>query len=272
VNSLFIDRIGDDGSGVYSLDVHRTWTTAVAACALVLTTPRVAGAQPEPSPPALPPLPPPTDEPPVGSSPAPSSAPAPPPPVEAPPPVTSAPVPEEAPPEATHVPSFADIPKLLVVSAGLGLAISDVQGNTPTSAGFYANTEVVLVPSMWFSPRAYAGVLFTSTDASTCPTPGCDVHASIGFLGVKGRLTIPIPYVAPFLEAGVGASVGNLTTRVYDTDVDFTGVTYHVPFAIGLSIGSMHDYVVDLGLSYLWHPAQSQFGGGYLLSVAFSLR
>jgi hypothetical protein len=244
-----------------------------AVCALVLAIPRTAVAQPDASPSTLPELPPPTVEPPVGSPAAPPPAPAPPPPVEAPPPVASAPVSSEAPPETAHGTSFADLPKLIVASAGFGLSVpyTDRQSNSQ-GGGFYGAAEFVLVTSMWFSPRAYAGVLLTNTDAGSCDTPGCDVHASIGFLGAKGRLTIPIPYVAPYIEAGLGASVGNLTTRVYDIDVDFTGVTYHVPFAFGLSIGNMHDYFVDLGFSFLFHPAQSQANGALAFSLAFSLK
>jgi hypothetical protein len=184
----------------------------------------------------------------------------------------SAEVSEEAAPATSHVATFADIPKLVVVSAGLGVTAADVSGSTPDSSGFYGAAEFVLVPSMWFSPRLYGGVLFTSTDTSTCPTPACDVSTKIGFLGVKGRLTLPIPYVAPFAEVGLGVSVGALTTRLYDTDVEYTGVTYHIPLALGLSIGEMHHYVVDIAFSTLVHPAQLQSNGALALSIAFPLQ
>jgi hypothetical protein len=240
--------------------------------ALLVAVPARAFAQPDAAPSSLPPLPAPPDEPPPVAPPAP--APAAPPPTPAPP--ANSPSPPSAPAEeepatTTRVTTLADMPKLLIVSVGLGESALDSR-DSPTSAGVYGGAEFVLVPSMWFSPRLYGGVLFTSTDASTCPTPACDVSAKIGFLGVKGRLTIPIPYVAPFFELGIGMSVGTLTTRVYDTNVDFTGVTYHVPFAIGLSFGNKHDYVVDLAFSYLEHPAQSQLNGAIALSLAFGLK
>jgi len=104
--------------------------------------------------------------------------------------------------------TIADIPKLLVVSAGLGESVAIVgPGNAPGGSGFYAAGEFVLVPNMWVSPRLYGGLLLTSTDSSTCGGAApCDVGAKIGFLGAKGRLTFPIPYVAPFFELGVGTT------------------------------------------------------------------
>jgi len=146
-------------------------------------------------------------------------------------------------------------------------------GNAPGGSGFYAAGEFVLVPNMWVSPRLYGGLLLTSTDSSTCGGAApCDVGAKIGFLGAKGRLTFPIPYVAPFFELGVGMSVGTITTQVGTIDAkDFSGVTYHVPFALGLSVGEMHHYVVDLALTYLVHPDQSQIDGALAISLAFPL-
>jgi hypothetical protein len=160
------------------------------------------------------------------------------------------------------------------VSIGLGETFAIQRtGNDPAGSGFYAAAEFVLVPSLWVSPRLYGGLLLASTDSSTCGAAApCNVAAKIGFLGAKGRLTIPIPYVAPFFELGVGMSAGTLTTQVDSLDKNFAGVTYHIPFALGLSFGEMHHYVVDLALSYLFHPDQSQVGGAYALSLAFPLK
>jgi hypothetical protein len=174
--------------------------------------------------------------------------------------------------ETTPVVTFADIPKLLVASAGLGLSFPS-QEDAPTGSGFYGAAEFVLVPSPWFSPRLYGGLLLTSTEPGTCPRAvPCSAQARIGFVGAKGRLTIPIPYVAPFFELGLGMSAGTLTTQTADIDETFAGLTYHVPLAIGLSFGERHHYVVDVAFSYLFHPAQSQIDGALALSAAFRLR
>jgi hypothetical protein len=162
----------------------------------------------------------------------------------------------------------------VVASVGIGLSASTRSDVNVIGSGFYASGEFVLVPNLWVSPRLYGGLLLTSTDSSRCDgaTP-CNVSAKIGFLGVKGRLTIPIPYVAPFFEVGVGASAGTMTTQV-DSIVakDFTGLTYDIPFALGLSLGEMHHYIVDVAFSYLFHPALSQFDGALAVSLAFPLK
>jgi hypothetical protein len=162
----------------------------------------------------------------------------------------------------------------VVASIGFGISASTRSDVNVIGSGFYASGEFVLVPNLWVSPRVYGGLLLTSTESSRCSgvTP-CNVEAKIGFLGAKGRLTIPIPYVAPFFEVGIGVSAGTITTEV-DSIVskDFTGLTYHIPFALGLSLGEMHHYIVDLAFSYLFHPALSQFDGALAVSMAFPLK
>lgn len=246
---------------------------------LLLAIPHEAFAQAEgaPSPSSLPPLPPPPIEPasaPTTTSPPAAAAAPPSAPAQLAGHSSPADVPEEAPLATTPVVTFADLPKLLVASVGLGVSSSwTQQENAPSGNGLYAGAEFVLVPSPWFSPRLYGGLLLTSTDSGTCPRGApCSAEARIGFVGAKGRLTVPIPYVAPFLELGLGMSAGTLTTQAADIDERFTGLTYHVPVAIGLSFGERHHYVVDVGLSYLLHPAQSPIDGALALSAAFQIK
>jgi len=121
----------------------------------------------------------------------------------------------------------------------------------------------------WLSPRAYVGLLLTSVDTSSCGgfSP-CDVSAKIGFAGAKVRFTAPIPYVAPFVEIGLGASAGRLTTRTASRDQSYAGVTYHIPFAIGLALG--RDHTVEVALASLYHHDQDE--GAATISLAFPLR
>jgi hypothetical protein len=269
--------IGIEPSEHASKRVHFGRVLRFVFAPLALAVPYGARAQQPEAPPSLPPLPPPDAEPApaVPSTPAPTEPPpATPPPARVASPSSSADVPEGEPAETTPVLTLGDIPKLLVASVGLGYSFANQRtGNDPSGRGFYASAEFVLVPNMWVSPRLYGGLLLTSTDSSTCGGASpCDVEAKIGFLGAKGRLTIPIPYVAPFFELGVGMSAGTLATRTDSTDKNFAGVTYHIPFALGLSFGEMHHYFVDLALSYLFHPDQSQFEGALALSLAFRLK
>jgi hypothetical protein len=143
-----------------------------------------------------------------------------------------------------------------------------VPGN---GAGFYAALEYVIKPTVWLYPEAYAGTLITSPDSSSCDAPGspCDVSAKIGFVGGKLRLIAPIPYVAPFIEGGIGVSFGALTTRTPEVDNGTTSFTYNVPVAAGLALGADHSF--EIGLSYLFHPAVGQEDGAFALSLVIPL-
>ena len=80
-------------------------------------------------------------------------------------------------------------------------------------------------------------------------------------------MTIPIPYVAPYLELGVGASIGG-TTRTPSTD-EKAVIAYHIPVGIGLSLGEHHNW--DIGFAYLFHPSEKRFDGAIALGVSFQV-
>lgn len=95
------------------------------------------------------------------------------------------------------------------------------------------------------------------------------MSAKAGFLGAKLRLTIPIPYVAPFLEAGLGTTFGEMSTRTASVDEHFAGVTYHIPIGLGLALGKEHNF--EVMFSYLFHPAQKQVAGAIAAGMAFKI-
>ena len=144
------------------------------------------------------------------------------------------------------------------------------QGTTgATAEGLYVQGEYWAEPLSWLQVRTYLGFLSTSTDQQRCKLAGpCDVSEDIGFLGGKLRLLAPIPYVAPFVETGLGASFGTIHATDVDVDRTTNGVTYDIPFALGLSVGPQHN--VDLALSYLFHPDAQAFAGA--LAVGLTLR
>ncbi len=150
----------------------------------------------------------------------------------------------------------------LGVSLGLGIVAPTSADASGHGQGVVATGEYVFWPSSWFSPRLYAGleVAPREHDCDRGVTP-CDVSGEFGFAGAKGRLLAPIPWVAPYLELGLGAAAGHFSTRS-GTSVDrvFDGVTYEVPFSLGLAMGSRRQF--ELGLQYLIHPEARQVGGG----------
>jgi hypothetical protein len=159
-----------------------------------------------------------------------------------------------------------------LISAGLGLSSGADDDSGARASGFYGAAEYVFLVHTWVSLRPYAGLLLTFPEHSSCAngvTP-CDVSARIGFAGGKIRFTIPIPYVAPFIELGAGMSVGSISTQDAARNETFGGITYHVPVGLGLSIGAKQK--VDLALQYLFHPDQHEFGGAFALSFGWRLR
>jgi len=165
------------------------------------------------------------------------------------------------------------MPRWIVVSAGYGLSIaSDESDRTAGASGVYGEAEYIFVANTWISLRPYAGLLLTFPDRSSCAngvTP-CDISAKIGFAGGKLRLTIPIPYVSPFAELGVGATVGSISSQDAARDETFAGVTYHIPYALGLSFGDKAK--IDVALQFLSHPEQHEFAGALALSYGWRVR
>jgi len=161
----------------------------------------------------------------------------------------------------------------LSIGYGRTMAFSRPQDDRSLSGdGVFSDVEYYLAVSDWFSPRAYAGLLLTfASDDDRCADRGvaCDVSTQIGFLGVKGRFSVPIPYAAPFLELGAGLSLGALRTRTLRVHEAHDGVTYHVPFAVGLALGPEHD--IQLALAFLFHPAQKQATGACTVGLSLVL-
>jgi hypothetical protein len=159
----------------------------------------------------------------------------------------------------------------LEILAGLGISIAGGSAYKGTGEGGFAEAEYVFRPHSAVSPRLYGGVLITFPNRNSCATPEfCDVESQIAFLGAKVRLMAPIPYVGPYLELGLGASVGNLRTLDGSMlDETSRGVTFHVPVALGLALGRQHDY--DIGFSYLFHLDIKNVGGAVAFGFGFAV-
>lgn len=168
-------------------------------------------------------------------------------------------------------PAAAQSRHLLLVAGGLGLTRPASERVEGSGSGGYGEVEYVYRPVEWFAPRSYAGVLITrpEQDCGVGVSP-CDVSSRIFFLGAKVRLMAPIPWVGPFAEIGLGASVGRLSTRSGQAvDVTARGVMVHVPWAVGLALGARREF--ELSFQYLQHTAQKQVGGAVALGLAFEL-
>jgi hypothetical protein len=166
----------------------------------------------------------------------------------------------------------AEPDQALGLTAGLAVAVPDSSARrSGYGAGAMLLGEYVKWPGNWFSPRGYAGAVFTSPQPSCDPgVSPCDIRANLFFLGAKFRLLLPIPYVGPFLELGVGASVGHMAARVGQSlDFDTSGLFFDLPFAFGLALGAEHRF--QLSFQFLFHPGESMGTGAFSIGYDFSI-
>lgn len=177
---------------------------------------------------------------------------------------------EVPPDESPYLPGY----RALKVDAGLGQAYASNQNDRTVEGsgqGFYGGVEYVLRPESWFSPRLYTGLIlaFPRSDCGLQVQP-CDVSAQFVFAGAKARVMIPIPWVAPFIELGLGGSLGHFSTRSGQVVARHTdGLAYHVPYALGLALGERRQF--EIAFTYLSHPAQAQVSGAVAIGVQFLL-
>lgn len=157
------------------------------------------------------------------------------------------------------------------ISIGYGLSAPYDDINIVDS-GFYLQGEYVLQLTKWFALRPYAGLILTNSDGdNTSQNTLINVATSKAFLvGGKVRLTAPIPWVAPYLEGGIGASMGSFRTRTPFTDIDKSGLIPHFPFTIGLELGPNHNF--DFAFTYYFQPNVEQFAGAAAIGISIPLK
>ncbi len=162
--------------------------------------------------------------------------------------------------------------KAINVQIGYGLSTSFESITNFVDEGFFAQGELVLIVNNWFELRPYVGFIGTNPageDLNGRPTNERATTKAF-FLGAKSRLRAPIPYIAPYVELGIGTSIGTFETFTAFDNVDKSGIIYHIPVAVGLELGKNHN--IDLGLAYLFQPSVEQFAGAVTIGFTFPLR
>jgi hypothetical protein len=161
----------------------------------------------------------------------------------------------------------------LKISLGYARSSGGARGIDGQGEGGLLAVEYVWKLTTWFTPRAYAGALYTNAreDSCTIALRPCEVTSRIGYVVLKPRALLPMTsWVGPFVELGGGASVGSMKTLIGTAaTVDQTGLFYHVAWGVGLAVGERRQY--ELLLSALEHPAQKQRDGGFAVSFQFEL-
>lgn len=159
------------------------------------------------------------------------------------------------------------------ISAQIGYGLSSPINSTDdiVDGGFYAQGELVLKVASWIELRPYAGFILTSSngkDINDNPTSE-KAESKAFFLGGKARLRAPIPWVAPYIEVGIGTSIGSFETLTAFDNIDKSGIIYHIPFSLGLELGKKNNF--DLGFTYYYQPSVEQFAGAVAIGISFPL-
>ncbi len=159
--------------------------------------------------------------------------------------------------------------KSVDVSIGLGYSFPNNNYNV-TGSGFYLQGEYVLTVTKWFDIRPYVGLILTKSSTSDDQiNTAYKSIANAALIGGKTRINAPIPWIAPYLEIGVGVSIGSFETFTPFTNIDKSGLIFHIPFSIGLELGPKHNF--DISLSYYFHPSVEQIVGAAAFGVSFPL-
>ncbi len=165
--------------------------------------------------------------------------------------------------------------KAINVSIGLGISMhyETYENIEYTSTdGFYAQGEYVLGLTKWFELRPYAGFITTSeseSDFINKELPRYYTKTTSFFIGPKARINAPIPYVAPYIEAGYGLSIGSFETYDVNKTLKKNGIVAHVPFSIGLMIGKNKNF--DVGFTYLYQSNINQMNGAFAIGYSIEL-
>ncbi len=161
--------------------------------------------------------------------------------------------------------------KSIDVSIGFGMSAPYDDINVYGS-GFYLQGEYVLTLASWIDIRPYAGLILTKANSKDLnENPTIYKSTSNAFLiGGKTRIKAPIPWVAPYIEIGVGASIGSFETFTPDTDLDKSGLIFHIPVSLGLELGREHNF--DVAFTYYYHNSVKQFSGAFAIGLSIPLK
>ena len=155
---------------------------------------------------------------------------------------------------------------------GYGLSVPNNSVDDVVNDGFFVQGEWVLKAASWVEFRPYAGGIFTSSDGEDIdgnPT-GEKAETSAFLLGGKARLRAPIRWVAPFVEIGLGTSIGKFETATVFDSIDRSGIIYHIPLAFGLELGRNNN--IELGFAYFFQPSVEQYAGAFSVGFTFPLK
>ena len=137
--------------------------------------------------------------------------------------------------------------------------------------GLHAQGEYVLDVNEWVDLRQYAGYILAEMNGDLSGTydPGDKATANAVLFGGKARFRIPMDWVAPYAEVGIGGSIGSFETVTANTNIEERGVFAHIPFSLGMELGPRHNWNVEV-TSY-FHTGVKQFTGAMSIGFTFPI-
>jgi len=160
------------------------------------------------------------------------------------------------------------------INAQIGYGISSPYDSMDdiADAGFFLQGEYVLSVASWIELKPYAGLILTNSNGKDLNDNPTDEKAETKafLLGGKARVRAPIPWVAPYIEIGLGTSIGKFETFTAFDDIDKNGIIYHIPFSFGLELGRNNN--VDLGFAYYFQPSVEQYVGAFSIGITLPLK
>ncbi len=155
---------------------------------------------------------------------------------------------------------------------GFGLSSPYESEDEIVDSGFYLQGEYVLTIKSWLELKPYVGFITTSSNGEDLDGNSTDERAETkAFLfGGKTRVRAPIKWVAPYIEFGIGASIGKFETSTSTINIEKSGLIYHIPFSFGLELGRNNNF--DLGFTYYVQPNVEQTAGAFAIGITFPLK
>lgn len=162
--------------------------------------------------------------------------------------------------------------KSINAQIGYGMSAPDYSLDEVVNSGIFLQGEYVLKAASWFELRPYAGLILTNSNGKDLnDKPTNEKAESKAFLvGGKIRVRAPIPWIAPYVEIGIGTSIGKFETFTAFTNINKSGFIYHLPFSLGLELGRKNN--LDLGLAYYLQPNVEQYAGAFLFGISIPLK
>ena len=161
--------------------------------------------------------------------------------------------------------------KSINVQIGYGLSSPNNSVDEIVGDVFFVQGELALKVTSWLELRPYVGLILTSSNGKDLNDNPTDekVESKAFLLGGKARVRAPIPWVAPYIEIGIGTSIGKFETFTAFDNIDKSGIIYHIPFSLGLELGRKNN--VDLGFTYYFQPSVEQYAGAFAVGITFPL-